>query len=415
MRLIDIVLNNLRRRKSRMAFIVVGLAIGVGTVVGLRLLTTTMEQEIGAQLDQYGANIVIVPKSESQDVSYGGLALSTATFDVQQLGDEDLNRIKSIKYANRLSLIAPKLLGVVEAEGQKFLLSGANLDQEVRMKQWWQVSGRVPQEPDELLLGYAAASRLGVIEAPIAAASTSDADAMSHLAHSGRQAVNLKLLRTHLSLGGVQFRIAGVLQETGAQDDRMIYANLTAAQQILRKPGELSLIEVSAMCQGCPIEDIVAQLSAALPHAKVSALQQAVRARLQTVERLSRFSTALSVVMLLIGFLMVFITMMAAVVERTREVGVLRALGFRKRHIIQVFITEAAIVSLIGGVLGWAAGALSGALSAPYFTETGLRVYPSWSLAVGVVTVAVIVGVASSFYPAIKASKLDPTEALRHY
>ena len=414
MRLIDIVLNNLRRRKSRMAFIVVGLAIGVGTVVGLRLLTTTMEQEIGAQLDQYGANIVIVPKSESQDVSYGGLALSTATFDVQQLGDEDLNRIKSIKYANRLSLIAPKLLGVVEAEGQKFLLSGANLDQEVRMKRWWQVSGRVPQEPDELLLGYAVASRLGVIEAPIAAASTSDADAMSHLAHPG-QAANLKLLRTHLPLGGVQFRIAGVLQETGAQDDRMIYANLTAAQQILRKPGELSLIEVSAMCQGCPIEDIVAQLSAALPHAKVSALQQAVRARLQTVERLSRFSTALSVVMLLIGFLMVFITMMAAVVERTREVGVLRALGFRKRHIIQVFITEAAIVSLIGGVLGWAAGALSGALSAPYFTETGLRVYPSWPLAVGAVTVAVIVGVASSFYPAIKASKLDPTEALRHY
>lgn len=414
MKLIDIVLNNLRRRKSRMAFIVVGLAIGVGTVVGLRLLTATMEQEIGAQLDQYGANIVIVPKSESQDVSYGGLALSTATFDVQQLGDQDLNRIKSIKYANRLSLIAPKLLGVVEAEGQKFLLSGANLDQEVRMKQWWQVSGRVPQEADELLLGYAAASRLGVIEVPMAAASTSDADAMSHLAHSG-QAANLKLLRTHLSLGGVQFRIAGVLQETGAQDDRMIYANLTAAQQILRKPGELSLIEVSAMCQGCPIEDIVAQLSAALPRAKVSALQQAVRARLQTVERLSRFSTALSVVMLLIGFLMVFITMMAAVVERTREVGVLRALGFRKRHIIQVFVIEAAIVSLIGGVLGWAAGALSGALSAPYFTETGLRVYPSWPLAVGAVTVAVIVGVASSLYPAIKASKLDPTEALRHY
>ena len=100
MRLIDIVLNNLRRRKSRMAFIVIGLAMGVGTVVGLRLLTTTIEQEIGAQLDQYGANIVIVPKSESQDVSYGGLALSTATFDVQQLIDEDLNRIKSIKYVD---------------------------------------------------------------------------------------------------------------------------------------------------------------------------------------------------------------------------------------------------------------------------------------------------------------------------
>ena len=118
----------------------------------------------------------------------------------------------------------------------------------------------------------------------------------------------------------------------------MIFASLPTAQRVLRKPGELSLIEVSALCQGCPIDDIVAQLSAALPEAKVSALQQAVRARLQTVERLSRFSTALSVVMLLIGFVIVFITMMNSVVERTREVGVLRALGFRKSHIVRIFI-----------------------------------------------------------------------------
>ncbi len=415
MRLIDIVIGNLRRRKSRMAFIVIGLAIGVGTVVGLRLLTTMMEEEIGAQLDQYGANIVIVPKSESQEVSYGGLALSTATFDVQQLREEDISRIKSIKYANRLSLIAPRLLGVAEVEGQKFLLSGANLDREVRMKQWWQISGRAPQEADELLLGYAAASRLGVIEAPMPAASLAVSEDMSHSAHNGAKKADLKLLRTQLPLGAARFRVAGVLRETGAQDDRMIFADLTTAQQILRKPGELSLVEVSAMCNGCPIEDIVAQLSEALPHAKVSALQQAVRARLQTVERLSRFSTALSVVMPLIGFLMVFITMMAAVVERTREVGVLRALGFRKSHIIRVFIIEATIISLIGGLLGWAAGTLSGVLSAPYFTETGQRTHLSWALAVAAVAVAVITGVASSLYPAIKASKLDPTEALRYY
>lgn len=414
MRLIDIVIGNLRRRKGRTAFIVIGLAIGVGTVVALRLLTATMEEEVGAQFDKYGANIVIVPKSESQEVSYGGLALSTATFDVQRLREEDISRVKSIKYARRLSLIAPKLLGVAEVEGQKFLLSGADLDQEVRMKQWWQVSGRVPQEADELLLGYAAASRLGVIEAPPPAAS----DDMSHSAHAGAKQADLKLLRAQLPLGGEQFRVAGVLQETGAQDDRMIFAGLASAQRILRKPGELSLIEASAMCNGCPIEEIVAQLSAALPHAKVSALQQAVRARLQTVERLSRFSTALSAVILLIGFLMVFITMMAAVVERTREVGVLRALGFRKSHIIRVFIIEATIISLIGGLLGWAAGTLSGVLSAPYFTETGPGAYlswQSWALAVAAVAVTVIAGVASSLYPAIKASKLDPTEALRHY
>jgi putative ABC transport system permease protein len=394
-----------------MAFIIIGLAVGVGTVVALRSLTATLEAEIGAQLDQYGANIVIVPKASSQELSYGGITLSAATFDLHQLKDEDISRIKSIKYANRLSLIAPKLLGAVEIDGQKFLLSGAIFEQEVMMKRWWQVVGQVPSGADELLVGYEAAQKLGVIEA----AKPAEHETMHHAEHTSVKKPSLKLLRTELTLGGERYRIAGVIQETGAQDDRIIYTGLPTAQRILRKPGELSLIEVSALCQGCPIDDIVAQLSAALPQAKVSALQQAVQARLQTVERLTRFSAALSLVMLLIGFVMVFITMMASVVERTREVGVLRALGFRKSHIIRIFMLEAALISLIGGLLGWVAGTLSGALSAPYFTEAGAVVCPSWTLALLALAAAVSVGVASSLYPALKAAKLDPTESLRYY
>ncbi len=112
----------------------------------------------------------------------------------------------------------------------------------------------------------------------------------------------------------------------------------------------MSLIEVSALCKDCPIGDIVAEISERLPHAKVSAIQQSVRARTETVERLTRFSAAVSAVVLGIGALMIFTTMMGSVVERTKEIGVLRAIGFRRAHIVKGLMIEVGLISVAGGL-----------------------------------------------------------------
>ncbi|HYL99957.1 MAG TPA: ABC transporter permease, partial [Blastocatellia bacterium] len=117
MNLFDLVLSNLRRRKGKLALSACGLAIGVGTVVALQLIISSIEREVAAQLDQYGANIVVVPMTDTQEVSYGGVTVSAATFDVSLLRDDDVAKIKSIEYSGRLSTIAPKLLGSAEVAG----------------------------------------------------------------------------------------------------------------------------------------------------------------------------------------------------------------------------------------------------------------------------------------------------------
>lgn len=96
-----------------------------------------------------------------------------------------------------------------------------------------------------------------------------------------------------------------------------------------------------------------------------------MKARNDAVERLTKFAGAVSAVVLAIGALMIFTTMMASVVERTKEIGVLRAIGFRRMHIIKGFMIEAVLISAAGGVLGWAAGITASWLALPYFTETG--------------------------------------------
>lgn len=429
MRISTIAWANLRRRKSRAALLVAGVAIGIATAVALLTLSRSISEEIGLQLDQYGANIVVVPKSDTLALDYGGVAVAAAAFDVGELTDEDARRIREIPYANRLAVVAPKLLGAAEAEGRKVVVAGVDFESEYALKRWWRVVGEKPKGANDLLVGHDAAQALGLIEhvsedaslsvAPTSpntfeASSRGTVSAADHTAHTNQTQPHFKLTRDRLNLNGREFRVAGVLTPTGAREDALVFGGLAEVQSLLKRPGHLSLVEVSALCKDCPVEEIVGQLAQKLPAAKVSALQQAVRARAEAVGRLTRFGAAVSGVVLLIAALLIFTTTTGAVVERTKEIGVMRAVGFRRAHIVKEMMLEVLAVSFMGGALGWAAGAVASWALMPYFTQTGQGFRPDPALAGLALVAALAVGALSSLYPTLRASRLDPSEAVRH-
>jgi len=385
-RLADISFNNFRRRKSKMVFVILGLAIGVATVVALFSITAAMRDDLQDKIDQFGANIVIVPQASELSLSYGNIVVSGVSYDVKELSQEDVPRIKTIAFSGNIATIAPKLLGPVQAKGageSRALLVGVDFPAELRMKKWWEINGAAPSREGEVLLGSRAA---GVL--------------MSRPGDS-------------LAIDERKFTVAGVLKETGSQEDSVLYVELSAAQDLLGKPGKLSLIEVSALCKACPIEDIVEQISGVLPNAKVSALQQAWKARRQTVDQLTNFSLAVSAVVLAIGAMIVLTTMMSSVKERTREIGIFRAIDFRRMHIARIILLEALVVSVVGGVLGWLAGVVASSLTAPYVAQAAVTVNWNPALAALAVGLSAMVGLGSSIYPAMQAANLDPAEALR--
>jgi putative ABC transport system permease protein len=417
MRISTIAFANLKRRKGKALLLTLGIAIGIGTAVALLTLSKSIQNEIGTQLDQFGANIIVVPQSNQLALNYGGVSVSGVSFDVHQLKGEDAKNVLDIPYSNRLSLIAPKLIGAVKADGKDVLLAGVDFESELALKRWWQIVGHKPAAENEILVGYEAAKALSLIEVgEEAMATAANRQAHSQMSsHTANQpAPQFKILRDKLLLGGSEHRIAGIIAPTGGAEDNIIFGSLAHVQTLLKKPDELSLIEVSALCKDCPVEDIVAQISARLPHAKVSAIQQSVRARTETVERLTRFAGAVAAIVLAIAALMIFTTMTGAVIERTKEIGVLRAIGFRKSHIIKGLMIEVAAISLIGGLLGWGAGMLASYLALPYFAETEVAIELQPQVAGLAIVSGLLVGALSSLYPILKASRLDPAESVRY-
>jgi len=303
--------------------------------------------------------------------------------DVGELTDRDVAQIWTIPNARNLSVVAPKLLSATEVKDRSVLVAGVDFESELRLKPWWELEGSEPGADDQAIAGSRVATLLDLSQGSL------------------------------VQVGGQIFRVVAVLAENGQQDDDMLFVDLGAAQRALDRPGAVSLVEVAALCTACPIEQMVAQIQAALPQARVTALRQAVTLRMEMVGQLMRFSWALSAVVLVIGGLVVLTTMLGAVTERKQEIGVLRAVGFRRRHIVNIILTEATLVSLLGGLLGWLTGMGAAVVLAPLVTQASLPVSWDLLLALWAVTIALVVGVAASVYPAVRAARLDPTTALR--
>ncbi len=384
MRLKDISINNLRRRKGKVFFLILGLTIGITTVVTLISVTRMMNEDISRKLDEFGANILIIPRSDDLSLSYGGMNIGGVSIDAQTLKDFDVPKIRQIEVRENVSTVSPKLIGVTEIEGKKVPLMGIRFEEELKLKKWWKIHGVEPKTRDEVLLGNEVAVRL------------------------------FKSTGDHLTVNGKPMKVTGVLDETGSQDDFLIFSDLTFAQETMRKPGALSLIEVAAFCNTCPIEEIVRQISEKLPHAKVTAIKQTLQTKMEALDHFKKFSVGISVIVLLIGSLIVFTNMMASVNERKREIGIFRAIGFRKLHVVRIIFLEALIVGLIAGIVGYALGLGVSYIIGPMITGVkGGSLFIDPLLALGAIFLSSLIGILSSAYPAIHASKMDPTTALR--
>jgi len=397
MNIYRIAFNNLKRRKVKMLLNMCGLVVGIAAAVAMFMIVQAMRLDLGKQIDEFGANLVILPRSEGMDLNYEGTHITRVSFDQEQLTEKDLDGIARIADSASINIVSPKMAAAVKADGKDILILGVNPRQEFAMKPWLTLReqegvapGQQPTDPvllelsnDEVLLGSGAARTLAAAPGDL------------------------------LNVNGNAFRVGGILEETGAEEDGLIYANLTAVQVMLERPGEFSMIEIAAYCNACPIEEIAAQLTEALPHGKIIPLRQAAMLRAETIDTFSVFAVILSSVALGTAALLVLTTMIASVNERTREIGIFRAIGFRRAHILQIILSEAAVIGLVGGLSGYLVGGITARTAGQLLARINGAIPWQHELALPAALLALAIAVLASIYPAYKAARMDPVEALR--
>lgn len=386
MRLTDIALQNLRRRKMRSLLLVLSVIIGVASIIFLFTTTEAMKEDVANKLDQFGSNILILPDT-GQSLTFGGITVEAPT-QIKALDISLIPLMKTIKNKETLATIAPKLLVDTTIQRQTVLLLGVDFPQELHLKKWWTVSGLAKDQipsASEVLLG---------------------SDVARSLSLTTNQTITIK---------GQDFRVAGVIQPTGSSDnDQAVFMDLAALQKLANRPNAISLIEAAAFCYTCPIDEVTKQLTAVLPGTEVTALRSTLESRNDTINKFNLFAGSVSLILFLTSSLVITMTMKSSVEERTREIGIFRSIGFRKRHIIQVILTEAGLLSSLGGLLGYLLGMGASVNFGSILVKSQVPIHWQLNLLFYALGASLLIGIVASLYPAGKAARLDPTESLRY-
>ncbi|MCB2186183.1 MAG: FtsX-like permease family protein [Deltaproteobacteria bacterium] len=383
MKLQDIALLNLKRRKGKSAFVLAGLMVGVATLVALVSLAEGLADQVHQKLEKFGANILITPESSELALNYGGMNLGGLSLETKEISQADLAGLAHIKSAADVAAVGPVVLGEVEVNSRPVLLAGVDFRQTALLKPWWKLDGVLPVSGQFL---------------------------------AGSEAARVLKLRLgdQRQIKGRNLLLSGILEPNSTQDDNLLFMPLAAAQELLGKEGVVSMVEVAAPGKDHPVADMVRQISQVLPGAKVVAIQSVVKGRIDTLNHFRNFSLGISALVIVLASLVVLVTMMMSVRERTVEIGVFRAIGFRKSHVMQVVLTEAFLLSLLAGVLGCLLGLGAASLVMPLFSqgETASLLVDPWLLGAGLL-LALVAGQVASLYPAWLAAQQDPSEALR--
>ena len=356
------------RQRGRFFLIALTVALGVSLAAAMLNVMFDVGDKVNQELKAFGANITVAPKNASllNDV-YG---VGSDSGHKEYLNEEDLGKIKTIFWTNNIVAFTPMLNGTVSVNGQNVNLTGTWFNYHMtlptgdafdtgveEMKSWWQIDGDWPKDnTDQVLVGQKLAESLQV----------KTGDTLSYRRADGTQG---------------QFVIAGIVSG-GGNEDNAILASLPVVQQALNLKGKVSEIEVSAIttpendlarkaaanperlsqaereiwyCTAY-VSSIAFQIEEVVNNSSARPVRQIAESEGKILDKTQLLMLLITVLSLISAALGVSNLVSANVMERSREIGLMKALGAKNYEVILMILTETLIAGIAGGIVGYFIG-----------------------------------------------------------
>ena len=364
------ILRNLARRKTRSLLTILGIAIGVATIVMLGAMADGLAEGYTATLGGSGADIVT--QKGSFDITLSALPQSAA---------------EQIQAMPEVRAVTGMLAGIVTTEDAPYFVVFGHEPQGFSMARFKIVEGQSLAEwrghGRPLLLGRLAA-----------------------------QSFKLKVGDT-IRLTDSVFRVAGIFETGSAYEEAAAVISLANAQALLQKPRQVGAFQIK-LKDPSQMERVKQRIQRVLPYAEVVASSQAAEIQ-QQIAYVRGFAWGLALLAIIIGGFGMMNTLMMSVFERTREIGTLRALGWRRRNIMSLVLKESLVLSFLGVAIGIVlALGLNALLTSLPGLGGWLEIVFSSRLMGQALLVGLLLGTVGGLYPAWRASNLSPAEALRY-
>ena len=383
----------LNERKFRLALNILGILIGCAAVTGLISITQGLTTEVSTQLDMFGpTNIMVIPYEIRR-----GRGLIGDSFNWRDV--QIMERIPNVKY------IAP----IVSNQYASYTIRGKTYTASIFgvTPVYFEIFSSYKIEDGRKLIQSDTGS---VVIGHLLAQPNKDEDPILEVGDR---------ITLNFYVGGeprqATFRIVGILEEIGgtfgSEDDKSLMMPFRDAQTTFETGSKVDFVSIQVNKMeniDSVVEDIKNKFENKVMVMSFDQIQEQVGQVLGTIEAVLGGIAAIS---LLVAGVSIVNTMTISVMERTREIGILKAIGSKSNEILLLFITEATITGLVGGILGAIVGFTAGILVGNYI---GLPVSTSTSLGLLVVGFAVITSVLAGLYPSWQAANLHPVEALRY-